>query len=119
MDEYVPVGAISFTVANAKEFKDGDKIIVYRPGTDKWINDLKMDQIVERQGTKQWQAEEYNFTFERVITKVEGNKIFIDNPVVMAMETKYGGGEIYKYNFDGRIEQVGIENIYCESEYDQ
>src|SRR5829696_1672044 len=113
-DDYVPVGTISFSVANTKNFKPGDKIIVYRPGTDNWIHDLKMDQIVERQGTKQWKAAEYNFFFERVITKIEGNKVFIDNPIVMPMETKYGGGEIYKYSFDGRISDVGVENLYFD-----
>src|SRR5215204_7017730 len=110
-DDYVPVGSFSFSVTDANNFEQGDKIIVYRPGTDNWIHDLKMDQIVERQGTKQWKAAEYNFFFERVITKIEGNKVFIDNPVVMPMETKYGGGEIYKYSFDGRISDVGVENL--------
>lgn len=117
-DEYVPVGATSFTVASAKGYKAGDKIIVYRPGTDNWIKDIQMDQIVERKGTKQWKANEYNLEFERVITKISGNKVFIDNPIVMAMERKYGGGEIYKYSFDGRILDVGIEHIYCESEFE-
>lgn len=117
-DEYVPVGAKSFNVASAQNFKAGDKIIVFRPGTDAWIKDLKMDQIEERKGTKQWKASEYNVQFERVITKVEGNKVFIDNPIVMAMETKYGGGEIYKYTFEGRLSKVGIENLYCESKFE-
>ncbi len=117
-DEYVPVGSFSFMVSSASGFRKGDKIIVFRPGTDQWIKDLKMDQIEEREGTKQWQAKEYHLQFERIITKIEGNKIFIDNPVVMAMETKYGGGEIYKYSFDGRIAHVGIENLYCESEFE-
>ena len=117
-DEYVPVGTKSFTVASSKAFRPGDKIIVYRPGTEQWIRDLKMDQIEERNGTKQWKAGEYNLSFERTITKIEGNKIFIDNPIVLAMETKYGGGEIFKYSFDGRINNVGIENLYCESEYE-
>ena len=116
-DKYVPVGAKSFSVASANGYKAGDKIILYRPGTNQWIKDLKMDQIVERPGTRQWQPNEYNLQYERVITKVDGNKIFIDNPVVMAMEPKYGGGEIYKYSFDGRINNVGIENLYCESEF--
>src|SRR5215211_3080095 len=111
-DEYVPVGSFSFSVTDAKSFQKGDRIIVYRPGTDAWVHALKMDQIVERKGTKQWKAEEYNFTFERAVTKIEGNKIFIDNPIVMPMESKYGGGEIFKYNFDGRIFNVGIEQIY-------
>jgi len=117
-DEYVPVGTFSFTVSSVAGFRKGDKIIVFRPGTGQWIKDLKMDQIEDRGGTKQWQANEYNLQFERVITKIEGKKIFIDNPIVMAMETKYGGGEIYKYSFDGRISHVGIENIYCESEFE-
>ena len=117
IDSYVAVGSKSFTVASSNGYKAGDKIIVYRPGTEQWIKDLKMDQIVERPGTKQWQPNEYNLQYERVITKMEGNKIFIDNPVVMAMEPRYGGGEIYKYTFDGRISNVGVENLYLESEY--
>ncbi|HEY4787260.1 MAG TPA: hypothetical protein VIH57_14475 [Bacteroidales bacterium] len=116
-DSYVPVGAFSFAVEDAGKFAAGDKIVVIRPGTDGWIKDLKMDQIVPRSGTKQWQAKDYNLHFERIITKIEGNRIFIDNPIVMAMEDKYGGGFICKYSFDGRISEVGIENILFKSEY--
>lgn len=118
-DPYVPVGSFSLTVASAAGFSKGNKIIVLRPGTEQWIKDLKMDQIEGREGTKQWQAKEYDLQYERIITKVEGNMIFLDNPIVMAMETKYGGGEIYKYSFEGRISQVGIENLYCESEFEK
>jgi hypothetical protein len=116
-DAYVPVGSFSFTVQSTAKFKTGDNVIVYRTANDQWVKDLKMDQIVAREGTKQWQPKEYNISFERVITKIEGNKVFIDQPIVMAMEEKYGGAELYKYNFNGRINHVGIENLYCESEY--
>lgn len=116
-DAYVPVGAKTFPVANAGNFKAGDAIIVFRPGTTKWIQDLKMDQIDAREGTVQWKAEDYDLHFERKITAVKGNKITIDNPVVMAMETEYGGGEIYKYTFEGRISEVGIEDLLLESAY--
>src|SRR4030095_1044319 len=105
--------------SSISSFRQGDKIIVFRPGTKQWIKDLKMDQIEARDGTKQWQAKEYDLQYERVITKVEGNKVYIDNPVVMALESKYGGGEIYKYNFEGRISHVGIEKLYCESEFEK
>jgi hypothetical protein len=117
-DGYVPTGSFSFTVSSSSGFTKGDKIIVFRPGTEQWIKDLKMDQIDPRDGTKQWQAKEYDLQFERAITKIEGNKIFIDNPIVMAMETKYGGAEIYKYSFEGRISHIGIENLYFESEFE-
>lgn len=116
-DKYVQVGTKSFTINNVDGLKIGDRIIVFRPGTMKWIEDLKMNQIEPGVNTKQWEPKEYDMQFEREITAIDGNKIFIDNPVVMAMEEQYGGGEIYKYNFDGRISEVGIENLYCESEY--
>lgn len=116
-DAYVLVGAKSFKVANATLFKVGDEIMVYRPGTTKWITDLKMDQIEAREGTVQWKADDYHLYFERKITAIKGNEVFIDNPVVMAMQTQYGGGEIYKYTFEGRISEVGIENMLLESAY--
>lgn len=116
-DKYVPVGAKSFAVTNTTNLNIGDKIIVFRPGTEKWIKDLKMNEIEERDGTKQWQAKEFNFLFEREITAIKGNTIFIDNPIVMNIEDEYGGGEIYKYHFDGRINNIGVENLSCESEY--
>lgn len=117
-DKYVPVGAKSFNVISAKNFKVGDKIIVFRPGTEKWIHDLQMDQIEMRDSTiKQWQPKEYDLMFERKITHIENNKITIDNSIVMSMEEQYGGGSIYTYEFDGRINNVGVENLYCESEF--
>ncbi|RXK59933.1 hypothetical protein ESA94_12860 [Lacibacter luteus] len=117
-DAYVPVGAKSFTVGNANGLKVGDSIVLYRPATKNWIEDIKMNEIEVRDSTtKQWSTAEYGLHYERVITKIENDKIYIDNPVVMAMEEKYGGGEIYLYSFAGRISNVGIENLLCESEY--
>lgn len=116
-NSFVPVGSKSFEVQNSSAFKIGDRIILYRPGTEQWIHDLKMDQIIERAGTKQWKAQEYNLSYEREITYISGNKITIDNPVVMQLDQKYGGGEIYKYTYEGRLTEVGIENILFKSEY--
>jgi hypothetical protein len=114
---YVPVGAKSFELESVNDLKVGDKIVVFRPGTTKWISDLKMDQIDARDNTIQWKPEDYHLEFERVITAIKGKMITIDNPIVMAMESKYGGGEIYKYKFEGRIAEVGVENLYLESEF--
>ncbi len=118
-DEYVPVGAFSLNVSNANNFSIGEKVMLYRPGTAAWIKDLQMDQIEVREDTKQWTPQEYGFNFERTITKIEGNTIYIDNPIVLALEAKYGSGAIYSYSFNTRINQVGIENLYCESVFEK
>lgn len=116
-DHYVPVGTKSLNLTSTKGLAIGDKIVVYRPATTNWIHDLKMDQIEPGTGTIQWTPADYNFEFERIITAINGNQIRIDNPIVMAMEDRYGGGEIYKCAFEGRISEVGIENLLLESEY--
>jgi len=118
-DKFVPVGAFAFTVTDASQYKIGDNIVVLRIPNNKWISDLKMDQIEipEGRNVKQWQAKDYMLRFERLITKMEGNKITVDNPIVMEMDENYGDAEIYKSTFDGRIKEVGIENMSFESEY--
>lgn len=118
IDQFVPTGSFYFRVLQAQQFKVGDQIMLYRPGTASWISDLKMNQIEERKGTKQWQAQDYNLNYERSITKIAGDTIFIDNPTIMPIEKKYGGAEIYRYEFAGRIANVGIQNIRFESTYD-
>ncbi len=113
----MPIGATSFNVNSAAKFKAGDRIVLVRPGTEEWIKDLKMDVIDAKKDTKQWSYGEYELYYERVITKVKGNTIFIDCPVVMSLEKKYGGASIFKCTFEERLTKVGIENLRCESTY--
>jgi hypothetical protein len=116
-DSYVPAGRFFFNVEKPELYSVGDPVILYRPGTDEWIKDLKMDKIVPREDTWQWQAKEYDLSFERRVIAIKGTKLFIDQPVVMPIEQQYGGAEVFKYTFDGRISEVGVENILFESEY--
>lgn len=120
-DDYVPVGRFWVTVNNASDFHEGDHVTVFRPGTDNWIHDLKMDQIYKPGDTAgvNWTASGYNLDYERVVTQIIGDTLHLDNPILMAMETKYGGGAIYKSSFLGRISHCGIENMQIVSEFDE
>lgn len=118
MNKRVAVGAKWIRVENTKELHVGDSIMLFRPATEEWIRDIGMDQIERRDSnTLQWKTFDYGLQYERVVTKISGDSIQLDNPVVMAMEEKYGGGEIYRYSFSGRIRNVAVEDIQCISEY--
>ena len=117
-DDYVPVGATTFTVDDASPFAVGDEVIVHRPSTAEWIHELGMDRIPAIENTVQWAPGEFDLEFERRITAIDGNRITIDVPLVNALERRYGGGLLYKYSFPGRIEHVGVESIRFVSEYD-
>jgi hypothetical protein len=112
-DSYVPVGATSFTVTSARSFKKGDRVLVRRIGNQAWIKELGLDTATV--GRNRWLP--FNINYDRTIEEIKGNTITIDAPVFCAIETRWGGGEVLKYN-DERIEQVGIENLRGISEYD-
>ncbi len=116
-ENFVPVGRKYVELEDASGFSEGDLVVIFRPGTDNWIHDLKMDQIDEVDGTVQWTGSAYNLYFERIITKIEGNKVYFKNPVVMEMDSAYGGGYLLKCSFPGRINNCGIENLYLKSTY--
>lgn len=113
LDEYVPVGARRFKVASARGFKPGDTAIVRRIGNGEWIAAVGMNGETPQ---SRWQP--FDIDWDRVVTDVEGDTITIDAPITCAIEKRWGGGEILKYDDPGRIEHVGIENLRGMSEFD-
>ena len=113
LDEYVPVGARSFKVASARGFKPGDTVIVRRIGNQAWIDAVGMN--TDAPGGR-WQP--FNIDWDRVVVDVQGNTVTVDAPITCAIEKRWGGGEVIKYEDPGRIEHVGIENLRAVSEFD-
>lgn len=116
---YTPVGSRSLKLDSTKGLNVGDRVVVRRIGNKEWIHEIKMDQITPRPqtgGTKQW--EPFNLDFERVITEIQNNQITIDAPIVCAIDERWGGGEVLPFETNGRIQNIGIENIRGDSEFD-
>lgn len=116
IEDYVPVGRQFVRVENPENFQPGDLISLYRPGTQNWISDLRMDQIPGGSDVVQWEPQLYSFHFERIITHISGDSIFFRNPVVMAFDSQYGGGEVMKVSIS-RFKHIGIENMLLKSVY--
>ena len=111
-DSYVPAGTYSFNVTNASKFSVGDTIRITRRITDEWIRFMGMDQLV-RSGKKQtWVSGD--ITIERVIRKIEKNKIIVDVPLNDSYDSKYTGSSgvsVRKITVSGMLTQIGIENL--------
>lgn len=121
-------------IRNVRWVKDGKAPGFYYQRLDTYSqysllqkSDESWDDFVERvplskdgktfNHTRQWEAGEYDFYFERRITGIEGNHITIDAPIVHSMEPAYGGGAIYLFETQGRVTEVGVENLRLVSEF--
>ena len=120
-DVYVPIGATQITIENASEYSAGDKIILTRKGTEKWLEFIGMNNLTELYNNpklRNWDADGYTFKYNRKITAIEGNKITMNAPVVEPIDQEFGGGFITKA-IDHCISQCGIENLRIVSYFDR
>lgn len=119
-DAYVPVNALSFQVDGRLDIKENSgNIIIRRPSTNKWISDLGTDHFGGGITALGWKPGDHDLFIDRVIKKIEGNRIFIDAPLTTALDSVYGGASIYFYNPEGRVKYSGVENLTCVSVYDK
>jgi hypothetical protein len=114
-DSYVPLGARTFTVESIANFKNGDRVIVRRYASKEWFAELKLEEktLMAKNGKPR------SYDFERTITGIEGNKITVDVPITINLDSKWGPSEIVKYKDDGRISHVGVENLRGVSDFNK
>ncbi len=117
-DEFVPVNATSFSIEGNHNLKTGDKVLIQRPSTKEWIETLDTDHFGGGITALGWKPREHDIYWDRTIVSVTGNQITIDAPLTTALEKKYGGGNVIPYTWSGHINNIGIENLSCISEYD-
>ena len=119
IDPYVPVGAMQFRVDSGIMIKDhSNRIIIRRPSTQKWINQLGTDHFGGGITALGWKPGDRDLFIDRTITRIEGNTIYIDAPISTSMDSSYGSASIYFYSPDGRVTNCGIENLSLQSAYD-
>ena len=109
-DQTIPAGAPTFSVDDVSEFNVGDTVIITRPSTKKWIESVGMDHF----GTA-WKPGSRDVRWERRIKKIEQNRIEIDAPITLVLDSRHGGGRIEKMTWPGRIRHLGIENLQLVS----
>jgi hypothetical protein len=108
--QYVPTGSATLIVESATGFSVGNDIAVTRTPNQVWIDDLQMGQYG-------WTPTDYKISFERKITAISGNTITLNAPVVDPIQSKYGGGYIFRTNITGRVSECGVENLRLVSYY--
>lgn len=117
-DSYVPVNAMSFRVASAGSFKVDDLVQVRRPSPAEWIVEMGMNDFGGDRHGPMWRPGSRDVIWDRSVTAVDADRITLDAPITAALDSKFGGGSVAGYSWPGRIIEVGVENLSCESTFD-
>ncbi|SHM66363.1 DUF6298 domain-containing protein [Flavobacterium pectinovorum] len=116
--KYTPLGTKIIQLKNASKLKPSDEIIITKPLTANWIKELKMDDFGSETGWIGWKKDDWDISWNRVVTKINGNEVTLNAPLTMTLDDVYGTAKVTAYSWSGRIEQIGIENILLKSTYD-
>jgi Family of unknown function (DUF6298) len=116
---FFPVGATKLTLEGASPFKDGEQVIVTRPSTEAWIKAAGMWGTFNAQkATRPWKPGDLDIGWDRTIIRQTGSELELDAPVSMALDPEWGGATAQAYQWPGRIEQAGVENLRLVSAID-
>ena len=118
-DGYVPVNAKYVTVDSPKEFNIGQSVFIHRPATVKWSKALGMYEFGgEETGYLGWKKGQRDIWWDRTITSITSDTVFFNAPITTALDTTYSISQIVPYKWEGRLNNIGIENMALASAYD-
>lgn len=118
--EYIPVGTYCLELSGSNTFKKGDKVVISWIPDNSWISALKMNAIPSRQDdiqVQQWTADGYKLYWERTVRASNGKYVYLENPVVMPLDSRYGKSYLQAYSYAAQIKESGIENLSLKSDY--
>lgn len=115
---YTPLGATQLKVKEAAAFKIGDHIVINTPISKNWIQLLGTDDFGGESAWIGWKEGDFVIRPDREITAIEGNILHIDAPLTNALDQSLSKSTVVKYQWDGRINSVGVENLALKSDYD-
>jgi hypothetical protein len=116
VDDYVPVGARAFRLESAEGLRPGDPVFITRPSTGEWIRQLGAAEFGGGVGGG-WKPGTRDITWDRVIQRIDGETVTVDAPITTACDRETGAGTLRRYQWPGRITNVGVENIRLESSF--
>ncbi|WP_442888040.1 DUF6298 domain-containing protein [Congregicoccus parvus] len=115
---YVPVGARELELENTAGLAPGVRVAITRPSPASWIEAVGMHEAPARQPYN-WRAGAFDVRWDRTILEISGSRVVLDAPLTVALEQRFGGASIEPYEETGYIEDVGVENLRCESTFDR
>ena len=96
----------------------GDEVIIWRPSTAEWIQVLGCESFGggKELGYWGWHPGDTDIHWYRTISDVTDNALTLEAPLSSTFDSTFGGGFLLPYQWPGRIENCGVENLTIDCE---
>jgi len=116
---YIPVNSLKLSLARKGNFKASDRVRIFRPSKEEWIKSIGCDIFGGGISALGWKQGDIDIYWDRTITATSGTDIYINAPLSTAIDSKFGGGKVIFYKWEGRISESGVENLSLESDFNK
>lgn len=117
--DYVPVNETVLQVLPASTLKKGDRVMVYRPAEEAWIQSIGCDIFGGGIGALGWKEGDVDVSWDRIVEDIHGNLVTLNAPLPMALNKPDAKSKMFTYAWEGRIADCGVENLTLVSDYDK
>ncbi len=107
--ELVTAGSRRFAIGSTAGLAVGDNIIIWHPGTTRWIDEIGGGGVNTR---PPWRPDEHPIMYSRFIKAMPTpNEILIDAPVFNDLDLDHSKSYIYKWSHPNEVVNAGVENL--------
>jgi hypothetical protein len=119
-DRFVPTGATELTLDSVDGLARGDSIRIRRPSPEEWIKAVGMWQLPGNPGPSwlSWKPGKVDVVWERRVANIYMRRVILDAPLTCALGDESGTALVEKFTWPQRLQQCGVENVTCVSEFD-
>ena len=114
--EFIPLGSKSLELASGN-LAIGDRIFIKKKLKQEWIDTLQVNNFGGDTGWIGWKNDDWDISWDRGIAQSNSEHVELSAPLTMSLRPKEEDLEILKYEWPGRVEKIGIENLKIKSEY--
>lgn len=115
--EYVAVNNVVLELNDVSNLKVGDRIAITRPSSNEWIKSVGCDIFGGGISALGWKPGDVDLTWDREIVSISGNKLTLNAPLSVALDSSFGKTVVRKYKWSGRISESGVENLTLKSNF--
>ncbi len=117
-NSYFPLGTKKISLEN-QNIEVEDQLVIHKYLTKDFVLKLGMREFGGESDWVGWQPEDWHLSWDREVQAINDNEIQLDAPLTDMLSIEKDSLKIFKYNWPGRINKIGVENLTVESTFDK